>query len=307
MTKKESPSWPLPESLKLRALRFGTVLISQLADSDKKSPNVQSVLNIPYTRYKRDNWLRFDWHCPKMCIKTNQMEVCPTIFYFHGGGWSSADKSLYTYHCKELAERGFNVINVNYRLIPEYTMETVIDDCVKAIKFALQNYQQYAIDKENVFFMGDSAGAHISALLAGWKNNKIIDLNCNIKALGLYYGVYDFTKFYNHPFKLLQTYHNMFVSVKTIPKELENFYYLMSPINFVTSDFPPCFITSGEVDKLHNDSKNFVKILKDNNVETDILFFSKERKDGRHAFLNINMLAAKQALLRVVEFFKKHI
>lgn len=305
MSKKQEINWPRPQSLKLRALRYGTAIVVNLTDKDKKSPAILTKLNIPYTKNGKDRWLSFDWHYPKKSMKNGKIVKTPTIFYFHGGAWSSADKSFYSFFCKNLAEQGFCVVNINYRLIPEYSFETVIDNCIRATNFILTNSKTYGVDRNNVFLMGDSAGAHIASLIAGFLLHKKIELNCKIKALGLYYGVFDLTKLYNHPFKILQTCHNMFVSVKTKPKELENFYYKYSPINYVDKNYPPCFITSGKVDKLHKDSAEFLQKLIDNNIKTEVLFFDKDRADARHAFLNYNNLASIEAFKAMVKFYKK--
>lgn len=302
--KTEKTKWPLPQALKLRALRYGTVLVANLTEKNKKASDVITKLDIPYTKNTKDKWLSFDWHYPKARLKNGRTIKTPTILYFHGGAWSSADKSFYSLFCKNICEQDFNVFNINYRLMPEYSFETSIDNCLKAVNYIINNSRTYGVDRESVFLMGDSAGAHICSLIAGFNEFKKIQLKCKIRGLGLYYGVFDFTKLYNHPFKLLQTLHNMFVSVKKKPHELENFYQKYSPINYVTPSFPPCFLTSGKVDKLHKDSAAFAVKLQENNVETDILFFEKDRKDARHAFLNLNNLAANEAFLAVVKFCK---
>lgn len=302
---KDKASWPLPQALKLRALRYGTVLVANLTEKNKRANDVITKLDIPYTKNTKDRWLSFDWHYPKKRIKNGRTIKTPTIFYFHGGAWASADKSFYSLFCKNLAQQGFNVVNINYRLIPDYSFETAINNCIQAVNYILDNSRTYGIDRENVFFAGDSAGAHISALIAGFEIKNKIKLKCKIRGLVLYYGVYDFTKFYNHPFKLLQTCHNMFVSVKTKPRELENFYQKYSPINYITTKYPPCFLTSGKVDKLHKDSAEFASLLQKNDIKTDILFFEKDRKDARHAFLNLNNLAANEAFIAAIKFCKK--
>lgn len=305
MASKNGSVWPIKCAIKLKIIRHATTLISQVLQTDKTSSNVKSIINIPYTSNKKDGWLRFDWHFPVGRIKKEKKLATPTIFYYHGGGWSSADKSLYTKFCKDLVERGFCVVNVNYRLMPEYDLETALSDCLKCTNYVLQNKDKYGVDSNKIFMAGDSAGAHISALLAGQKQQNLFELPCTIKGLGLYYGVYSFFNLKSSEMKLLHTYHEMFKVSKK--KKLEEFYYLYSPSSYVDENFPPCFVTSGEVDKLHNESKEFVKLLNENNVKTKVLFFPKERKDARHAFLNLNTLAAQEAFLELVNFFKQQL
>ncbi|MBQ9786231.1 MAG: alpha/beta hydrolase [Clostridia bacterium] len=305
MASKNGTVWPLNCALKLKIMRHATTLVSPIIQTDKKAPNVQTMIDIAYSHNKKDGWQRMDWHFPIANTKDKDIKPAPTIFYYHGGGWASADKSLYSKFCKDLAERGFCVVNINYRLMPEYEMEVAINDCIKATNFALNKAEVLGIDKNNVFFAGDSAGAHISALIAGQMNHNITELNCTLKGLILYYGVYDFFNLKDNPMKLLHTYHEMFTSTKK--KKVQEFYYNFSPTTYVDEKYPPCFMTSGEYDKLHPESENFARILKNNNVEVKTVFFEKERKDARHAFLNLNTQAAQEAFLELIDFLNKHI
>ncbi|MHC5066740.1 MAG: alpha/beta hydrolase, partial [Planctomycetota bacterium] len=43
-------------------------------------------------------------------------EARPTLVWFHGGGWIQGDKTTETPMLIPFLERGWNVVNVNYRL-----------------------------------------------------------------------------------------------------------------------------------------------------------------------------------------------
>lgn len=44
----------------------------------------------------------------------------PVIVSVHGGGWVYGNKEIMQFYCMSLAERGFAVVNFNYRLAPEH-------------------------------------------------------------------------------------------------------------------------------------------------------------------------------------------
>lgn len=87
----------------------------------------------------------------------------PVIIDIHGGGWMYADKDLNDYYCMGLAERGYVVFNVSYRLVPDVTVNEQIQDCMAALKYISENMINYPCDASNVTLTGDSAGGQLSA------------------------------------------------------------------------------------------------------------------------------------------------
>lgn len=90
----------------------------------------------------------------------------PVIIDIHGGGWMYADKDLNDYYCMALADRGYVVFNVSYRLVPDVTVNEQIQDCANALKWISDNLANYPCDRENIMLTGDSAGGQLSAYSA---------------------------------------------------------------------------------------------------------------------------------------------
>ena len=88
----------------------------------------------------------------------------PVIINVHGGGWVYGDKNLYQYYAMSLAKRGFRVINFTYRLSPEAKFPAPIEDTCSVVCWMRDNADKYKFDTDNVFMVGDSAGAHILGL-----------------------------------------------------------------------------------------------------------------------------------------------
>lgn len=230
----------------------------------------------------------------------------PIIIYFHGGGWMCYSKSIYSTLTRRMAKMGYVVFNVNYSLAPKYKIDKIINDAFSAIKFAIDNAEKFNADSSQIFIGGDSAGAHISAMAAASVFNNKVDfegLKQRIKGLILFYGVYNITTMLQSGFPNIKTYGKAAFYGNAKDEEENNKY---SPINFITKDFPPCFIASGEIDKLHkSQSKEFYKKLEENNIKTDVLFFKKKEMRALHAYMIFDGLETNKITLDRLENFLK--
>lgn len=259
--------------------------------SYKKKPNFYEKMDVYYHKDKDQN-----------------IQKKPIIMYFHGGGWTCYSKCIYNTLCRRLAKMGYVVFNANYSLAPLYKMDKIISDCVMAINKARQLAEKYGADADNIVLAGDSAGAHLSALVSGMINNGKIDmpeLKGKIKALLLFYGVYDLNTMVSSRFPRIRTYGKAVLRGKIKDKE-ENSKY--SPINYVNKDFPPCFMASGEIDKLHQSQSKQMNIkLKENNVKVNTLFFEKEELRAMHAYMVFDGLQTNIVTLEKANEFLKEI
>lgn len=123
-------------------------------------PVVEEVKDIPYL----DDGNRY--HLLDVYYPENTTEKLPVIIDIHGGGWMYADKNLNEYYCKSLADRGFVVFNISYRLVPDVTVNEQIQDCALALKWIGENMADYPCDTENIMLTGDSAGGQLAAYSA---------------------------------------------------------------------------------------------------------------------------------------------
>ncbi len=89
----------------------------------------------------------------------------PVVFWIHGGGWETGDKTGVQIKPRVFAERGFVFVSPNYRLWPNVDMETLIRDVAKALAWTHKNIARHGGDPKRIFVMGHSAGAQLAALL----------------------------------------------------------------------------------------------------------------------------------------------
>lgn len=296
---------PLNVLTELMLNRGGTNAILPFIKTDKSAPNVRSIYNIPYTSDSENPFLQFDWHCPASVAEIVYKAKAPTVFYIHGGAWSSADKKIYSRLSKDFAEQGFVVINMNFRLMPEYDLHTHYQDCIACIKYCLNKNDLFGIDRKRVFFAGDSSGAHMASLIGARINDNKISINCKIAGLLLFYGIYDLNHLETVHFRICNKLHNGFKNA--FGERLKRFYRDYSPTTYLSRHFPPCFITAGEVDGLHTESIMLSNLLDEYKVQHSTLIFPKNRKDGRHAFVNLMNNARAEALNQMFEFMREKI
>src|SRR4051794_39154618 len=57
----------------------------------------------------------------------------PVVFWIHGGGWQTGDKSGVQLKPKVFVEKGFVFVSTNYRLLPHVDMATIVRDVARSI------------------------------------------------------------------------------------------------------------------------------------------------------------------------------
>lgn len=93
-------------------------------------------------------------------------EPQPTLIYFHGGGWTLGSIDSHDSTCRFLArEGGLKVVSVDYRLAPEFTFPTPVEDCVAAFRYVRDNAATLGVDPARIAVGGDSAGGNLATVV----------------------------------------------------------------------------------------------------------------------------------------------
>ena len=79
------------------------------------------------------------------------------VLVIHGGGWHSMNKESITPLSILIAEAGYMVFNINYRLTNEYPWPACGDDCISAARYMLAE-RGY----KSLIVVGASAGGHLA-------------------------------------------------------------------------------------------------------------------------------------------------
>ncbi|MGZ4267623.1 MAG: alpha/beta hydrolase [Solirubrobacteraceae bacterium] len=90
------------------------------------------------------------------------------LVFFHGGGFVVGGLDTHDLPCRLLCRHaGAHVLSVEYRKAPEFPLPAAYDDGDAAFAWALEHAAELGADPARVAVGGDSAGATISAIVAG--------------------------------------------------------------------------------------------------------------------------------------------
>jgi acetyl esterase/lipase len=89
----------------------------------------------------------------------------PVVFWIHGGGWQAGDKKDVQLKPQVFTDKGFVFVSINYRLLPDVDMGTIVRDVAKAARWVHEHVAEYGGDPKRLLVMGHSAGAQLAALL----------------------------------------------------------------------------------------------------------------------------------------------
>lgn len=93
----------------------------------------------------------------------------PIIVMVHGGAWRIGDKrhrAVVENKRKRWLPRGFALVSVNYRLLPQATPLQQAEDVARALAYIQREAASWGADAGRIVLMGHSAGAHLVSLLS---------------------------------------------------------------------------------------------------------------------------------------------
>jgi acetyl esterase/lipase len=134
----------------------------------------------------------------------------PVLVAAHGGGWQLGDRKFYRHWGNYLAKNGYAVFAVEYRLMKPgvKTWPGAVCDTKAAVQFVRAEATNLGLDPERIGLIGDSAGAHLSALVAlaseeplfavHYRDDRYASTPTNVKAVVGFYGVYDMVAQWEH-------------------------------------------------------------------------------------------------------------
>lgn len=100
-----------------------------------------------------------DVHSPK------DAKNLPVVFWIHGGGWQTGDKTDVQIKPQVFMDKGFVFVSTDYRLLPSVDMATIVRDVAKSIHWVHDHIAEYGGDPKRLLVMGHSAGAQLAALI----------------------------------------------------------------------------------------------------------------------------------------------
>lgn len=91
----------------------------------------------------------------------------PLVVFVHGGGWKRGDKTMMRGSDKleHWRAQGYAVASIDYRLVPDATVEQQGADVASAVAYLRTNAARLGFDRSRIALVGHSAGAHLVSLV----------------------------------------------------------------------------------------------------------------------------------------------
>jgi len=137
------------------------LLERQAARNTRDTVRGKALRDIPYGSDPRQ---RFDAYLPAQAAAN-----APVIFMVHGGGWRTggkAESAVVENKVPYFTGRGYLVISINYRMLPDADPLLQAQDVALALAAARAKAAGWGGDPRRFILMGHSAGAHLVALLS---------------------------------------------------------------------------------------------------------------------------------------------
>jgi acetyl esterase/lipase len=187
--------------------------------------------------------------------------LLPGLVYIHGGGWKGGSRNGYRNEIREAAQRGYVAVTVEYRLTDpdkhgkaKYPFPAQLEDVKCAVRWLRANAGKYHVDPKRIGATGESAGGHLSLLLAvtgstnqfeGTGGNA--DVSSQVQAVVNWFGPTDLARMYG--------YNKMVDPLLTAltggtPQERAEQYKVASPMTYVSQNTCPVLTIHGTADKL---------------------------------------------------------
>jgi len=209
---------------------------------------------------------KLDLYLPK--DRTN----LPLIINIHGGAFKMGSKEQGV--PLEYLAQGYAIASINYRLSQHANFPAQIEDCKAAVRWLRAHAAAYRIDPQRFAAWGNSAGAHLSAMLGTTGDTKEFDVGANldqssgVQAVVDYFGPTDFLQMDAHRLPNGQT-HDPADSPESLLiggaiQENKDKAARANPITYVTPADPPFLICHGDQDPLvpHHQSELLEAALK---------------------------------------------
>jgi acetyl esterase/lipase len=254
----------MPTRLQIIMLRFSSLLVSAAAllnscTSFSAAPGVYlGAVNSDFVLNKDIVFTPPNWPAPLIAnlYKPESASPTPAVLLIHGGGWNEKERrGDMTGIAKNLAKRGYFVMNTTYRLTPEWQFPAQKKDIDLALRYIREN----AVDLNIAALAGLDPKNDIKAIVAG---GAPVDLSFwpEGKLTGLLLG---------GPLK-----------------GNEKLYREASPVTYVRPTSPPVFIYHGSTDTLvpTTHPKAFIRVLEKNKVEHEVYWIKGRSHIMSHLF-----------------------
>ncbi len=246
----------------------------------------------------------------------------PVVFFVHGGGFRILSKDTHWMMAHEMANQGYMVVTINYRLSPAVRFPEPAQDVCEAFSWLLEHAERLGADLGRLVLMGESAGANLSTMLAlvchlerpePWAK-AIYDKKIRPKVLVPQCGMLEVSNVERYRELKVPTFvadRIVHVSRGYLPVEGDSTdVTLANPLSWIESlpelpkDFPAVFAPVGSKDPIVEDTRRLARALAERSAPVE----APEYPGQGHAFHALFWTAAaKQCWNDTHDFLQRHL
>lgn len=284
-----------------------------------EKPYVNLISNVVYAQKPMRGYptipLRLD------ILRPDANTALPAVLFITGGGFINANKDSYAQQRMSLAEAGYVVASMEYRVAPSVLFPSPLEDVKSAIRFLRANADKFGIDADKVAVFGASAGGYLSSF-AGTSNgyekfdkDEYLDESSTVQAVINFYGLSDltlvgegFSEDVNKLHSLPSATEALWVNgAAPFNKSGSIFDYpekavAANPITYIGKATPPFLIMHGDNDTIvsPHQTERLHKALIENGIESTYYVVKGAKHGGIH-------WTQPQIMQLVIEFLDRHL
>ncbi len=247
----------------------------------------------------------------------------PTVVYFHGGGFLFGDKnsgdplakgeSGLLAMLKEIVARGYNLVNANYALAPDYRYPVQVIQVNQVMAYLQEYADEYGLDMNRVVLTGGSAGADLTEIyglvVSDPSYASKLDIvpaisKAQLKVLAIDESALDARTFNTAMDTMLSTW---------LGEDTTEYGEIAQEINVaeqIRGSYIPSFInSSNEEIYFVKEAQALDRVLKKYGVDHEVYYRDQSYDKLPHGYMNLFQTNqyAREAFERMMQFIEKHV
>ncbi len=265
------------------------------------------------------NELRLDAYLPP----DNVESIGAGIIVVHGGSWNAGERNDFPQWNEWLAQQGFAVFDIDYRLAPQPNYAAATGDVKCAVNWVKRHSSEFGISPDRIALLGRSAGGHLALLAAYSAGDARLPSSCQnfgnnfdnfpnekVRAVVSFYAPIDLLWSYDHPANRFvidgpATLRRFLGGNPHESEEMRQRFLLASPVNHVNPLAPPTLVVHGGQDQLVRD-KN-AELLNAKLTETQVQHKLVSIPYAQHGFdYNFNGWSSQIVQTVMIDFLREN-
>ena len=200
----------------------------------------------------------------------------PVIVNIHGGGLFASYKTVNTWFNCEWTRRGYAVVSISYRRIPDTTLIHQIEDVMAALRFIREQKDRFGLNLDRCYLTGDSAGALLSLFALSIEASRPLQKAFGIAPCGIAFRAAACISIMLDTKRkdLLYFLGDVVCDAEDTGKPYLP--YILNPSALVcATQLPPLFLVTSDEDLIQKDTLKLDRLLTESGVEHSLLNFPK--------------------------------